>query len=73
VNSEVVEKIVKKASKLPLDAQRNLLSYVESLEREEALSRKPFRSVLGIFADRNVNITEEDVSDMRREIHRPRL
>jgi len=67
MSSELVEKIAKKASNLPVEAQRRALDYVESLEREESLSRKPFRSVLGVFADRKVDVTEEDIAQMRRE------
>ncbi len=65
MNTDVVEKIAKKASNLPVEAQRKALEYVESLEREETAERKPFRSVLGILADRNVHISEEDIAEMR--------
>jgi len=70
MSSDLVEKIAKKASKLPFEAQQRTLDYVESLEREDALSKKPFRSVLGVLADRNVHVNEEDIAEMRREAWR---
>jgi hypothetical protein len=70
MNTDLVEKIAKKASALPLEAQQKALEYVESLEQEGTAGRKPFRSVLGIFADRNVHISEEDIAEMRSEAWR---
>ncbi len=67
MNTDLVEKIAKKASNLPVEAQQRALEYVESLEREEPSGKKPFRTVLGILADRGIHISEEDIADMRRE------
>jgi hypothetical protein len=47
MNGDIVEKIAKKASKLPFEAQIRTLDYVESLEREEALCKKPFSQHIG--------------------------
>lgn len=66
MKTDIVEKIAKKASSLPIESQRKALEYVESLERETS-GKKPFRSVLGILADRNVHVSEEDIAEMRRE------
>lgn len=66
MKTDIVEKIAKKASSLPVESQRKALEYVESLERETS-GKKPFRSVLGILADRNVHVSEEDIAEMRRE------
>ena len=70
MDTDLVEKIAKKASNLPVEAQQKALDYLESLEREETSEKKPFRSVLGILADRNVHISEEDIAEMRREAWR---
>jgi hypothetical protein len=67
MNTDLVEKIAQKASSLPVEAQRKALEYVESLEREETSEKKPFRSVLGLLADREVHISEDDIAEMRRE------
>lgn len=50
-----MEEITKKAS-LPPEAQEKALNYIERVQREteeELKAAKPFRGVLGIFADRN--------------------
>ena len=70
MNTDLIEKIAKKASTLPVEAQRKALEYVESLEREETADKKSFRSVLGMLADRNVQVSEEDIAEMRREAWR---
>jgi hypothetical protein len=70
MKTDLVEKIAKMASNLPVEAQRKALEYVESLEREVTSEKKPFRSVLGILADRNVHVSEEDIAEMRREAWR---
>ena len=70
MKTDIVEKIAEKASNLPVEAQRKALEYVESLEQEVSLGKKPFRSVLGILADRNIHVGEEDIAEMRREAWR---
>jgi hypothetical protein len=70
MSTDLVNKIAKKASSLPAEAQRKALEYVESLERKEAARKKPFRSVLGLLADRDVQVNEEDIAEMRREAWR---
>ena len=70
MKTDIVEKIAMKASSLPVESQRKALKYVEALEREETSGKKPFRSVLGLLADRNVHVSEEDIAEMRRETWR---
>ena len=70
MKTDLIEKIAKKASNLPVEAQRKTLEYVESLEWEETADKKPFSSVLGILADRNVHVSEQDIAEMRREAWR---
>lgn len=70
MNTDLVEKIARKASNPPVEAQLKALEYVELLEREAMSEKKPFRSVLGILADRGVHISEEDIAEMRREAWR---
>ena len=66
MNTQLVEKIAKKASNLPVEAQRKALEYVESLEREETLEKKPFRSVKGVLQADLSNL-EKDIAEMRSE------
>ena len=67
MKTDLVEKIAKKASSLPVEAQRKALEYVESLERETTSGRKPFRSVKGILQADLSNL-EQDIAEMRREV-----
>ena len=67
MKTDLVEKIAKKASSLPVEAQRKALEYVESLEQEEASERKPFRSVKGVL-QANLSNLEQDITEMRREV-----
>ena len=66
MDTDLVEKIAKKVSNLPVEAQRKALEYVESLEREETLEKKPFRSVQGVLQADLSNL-EQDIAEMRRE------
>ena len=66
MKTDLVEKIAKKASNLPVEAQRKALEYVESLEREKASEKKPFRSVKGVLQADLSNL-EQDIAEMRRE------
>jgi hypothetical protein len=70
MSTDLVEKIAKKASGLPVESQRKALEYVESLEREKTIEKKPFRSILGLLADRDVHISEEDITEIRHEAWR---
>jgi len=73
MSSDLVDEITKKVSTLPVEAQQKALVYIERLQIEKAAevnTRKPFRSVLGIFADRNVHVSEEDITEIRREAWR---
>jgi hypothetical protein len=68
MDTDIVEKIVKIASRLPVEAQRKALRFVESLEPEETIEKpaKPFRSVIGILQADLSNL-EQDIADIRRE------
>lgn len=54
---------------LPANRQKELLDYAKNLEQKEAV-KKPRVSLKGIWADMNVNITEEDIRDARNEMWR---
>lgn len=70
MSSNLVEEIAAKAAALPIEKQREALALIESLsvgETQSGQPRKPFRSVLGLLADRGVDVTEDDIAEMRRE------
>ena len=69
MKTDLVEKIAKKASSLPVEAQQKALEYVESLEQEEMSKKKPFRSVKGVLQADLSNL-EQDIAEMRRDAWR---
>ena len=58
--------ILEKLRRLPPTKQEQVLHFVEDLEEEAAPPRR--RSMLGLFADRGVQITREDLAEARREM-----
>jgi len=52
---------------LPPEKQKEVLDFVDFL-KEKNLTKKPRRSLLGLWADLNVHITEEDIAEARREM-----
>lgn len=65
----VTEVVIEKIKALPKDRQQKVLDYVEELEAHE-MHRKPLRSLYGIWADMDVNLTEEDLRQARNEMWR---
>lgn len=61
------EVLLEKFKVLPANRKQEVLDFVEFLEEKEAKPR-PRRSLYGILADLNVNITEEDIAEARREM-----
>ncbi len=77
MSANLVEQIAAKAAALPLEKQRQALAVIESLIEDEpttgdeATMSEPQgarRSLVGIFADRGVDITAEDIDEVRREM-----
>lgn len=65
----VTEAVIEKIKALPKDGQQKVLDFVESLETANG-PRKPRRSLQGIWADLNINLTEEDLREARNEMWR---
>jgi hypothetical protein len=63
----IEEQVIQKLRGLPPEKQKKVLHFVESLKPEEGL-KKPRRSLLGLWADLNIHITEEDIAEARREM-----
>ncbi len=69
MSMNLVEQIAAKAAALPLEKQREALQIIESLATQsEAQTAQPRKSLLGLFADRGVDVTSEDIDEVRREI-----
>lgn len=52
---------------LPSDKQQEALDFI-ALLREKTTAKRPLRSALGLCADLNVTITEEDIAEARKEM-----
>ena len=63
----IEEAVVEKLRALPPQRQQEVLEFVESLEQRGAV-KQPRRNVKGLLVDLTVTITEEDISQARREM-----
>jgi hypothetical protein len=63
----IEKSVLEKLLKLPVEKQKEVLDFVESLEREAGQCR--WRgSPGGLWADLGVDISPEDIADTRREM-----
>jgi hypothetical protein len=63
----VAEQIVEKVGVLPPERQQEVLDFAEFLAHRYT-TNEPRRSLLGLWADLGVDITEEDIEEVRREM-----
>ena len=63
----IEEQVLQKLRDLPHEKQKEVLDFVDSLKEENG-PKQPRRSLLGLWADLNIHITEEDIAEARREI-----
>ena len=61
------EVLFQKIKTLPPDLQQKAIEFVDSLQIE-AQKKTPRISLEGIWADMDVNITEQDIKEARREM-----
>lgn len=59
--------VIEKLRVLPPDKQQEALDFIEFLEHKTAV-KQPRRSMEGLWADLQVDLTEEDIADARREL-----
>ena len=62
----IEESILERVRALPPAKREDVLKYISSLD--VGGERKPFRSPKGILADLNFTLTEEDLTEARREM-----
>lgn len=68
MSTETIEQsVLEKLRALPPEKQQEVLDFVEFLEHK-TVANKPRRSLMGLCADLNVHITEEDIAEARREM-----
>ena len=63
----IEEMVLEKLRGLPPEKQKEVLEFVESLKPVETTT-KPLRSLEGLWADLDIDITEEDIAEARREM-----
>ena len=63
----VEEKVLEKLRELPLEKQKEVLEFVDSLAENNG-AKKPLRNLRGLWKDLNIEITEEDIAEARREM-----
>ena len=63
----IEEQIREKLRELPPEMQREVLDFVDFLKEKNG-TEKPLCSLLGLWADLNFHVTEEDIAEARREM-----
>jgi len=63
----IEEKVLEKLRELPPEKQKEVLDFVRSLQENNGSPRK-LRSLEGLLEDLNVDFTEEDIAQARREM-----
>lgn len=63
----IEQQILEKLRELPAQKQQEVLAFVDSLKEMNGAG-KPFRSLRGLWRDLNIDITEEDIAEARREM-----
>jgi hypothetical protein len=61
------EQLIAKMRDLPPEKKREVLAFVDALKGTDSKSR-PRRSLLGLWADLDFHVTDEDVAEARREM-----
>ncbi|MBL8234075.1 MAG: hypothetical protein JNL98_36600 [Bryobacterales bacterium] len=61
------QEILEKVRALPVEKQQEVLRFADSLV-QPATPKSQLRSPRGLWADLDVNISEEDIAELRREM-----
>ena len=63
----IEQQVLEKVRGLPPEKQKEVLEFVR-LMKEKNGAKKPLRSLRGLWADLNIQITEDDIAEARREM-----
>jgi hypothetical protein len=63
--SSVEEELVSKIRELPPEKQQEVLDFARFLGSKE---ERPLRSMEGLLAGKGIDISEEDIAELRREM-----
>jgi len=69
----IEQQVLEKTRDLPPEKEKAVLDFVDFL-REKTGAKKPLRTLRGLWKDLDIDITEEDIAQARREMwgHFPR-
>jgi hypothetical protein len=59
--------VLEKLLKLPVEKQKEVLEFVETLEKQSGSPRRR-RSLKGLWADLGAEVSSEDIAEARREM-----
>jgi len=63
----IEQQVLEKLRDLPPDKQKEVLDFVDFPKQQNG-AKKPLRSLRGLRADLNIDITEQDIAEARREM-----
>ncbi len=63
----IEQQVLEKLRDLPPEKQKEVLDFVDFL-KEKNSTKKERRSLLGLWADLDFHVTEEDIAEARREM-----
>jgi len=61
------ESVLETLRELPIDKQQEVLDFAQYL-KQKAAPKRPRRSLKGLWADLNIQITEADIAEARQEM-----
>jgi hypothetical protein len=64
----IEEEILEKVRTLPPEKQNEVLDFTEFLQARSVAAKEPRKSLRGLWAKNNINISEEDIAELRREM-----
>jgi mRNA-degrading endonuclease RelE of RelBE toxin-antitoxin system len=64
---DIEQSVLEKLKKLPSEKQQQVLDFIESIQ-SRSIARRPRRSLKGMWADLRVQIGEDDITQVRREM-----
>lgn len=64
---KIEQAVLEKLRQLPVDKQQEVLDFAEFLH-QKMVSKPPLRSVKGLWAGLDIDITEEDIAQARKEM-----
>lgn len=63
----IEEQVLEKLRELPPEKQKEVLDFVDQLKAQNG-DKKPLPSLRGLWAGANIDITDEDIAEARREM-----